>query len=323
MASGIVSISLLMHGLVAFSWILLGVGAVGYVVLIALTIRQFRRHPARIRGFIQNPQTRFGYFTFVAASEVLGSRLILADVPVIPLIQLGVALCVWPVVAVVVLRALRADPQPWRNQVDGSWFLMSVAANSIGVLSGSLASMRPQFTDVFAILSISAWAVGLICYLTILYGVGTRVVRRQLTAESLTAPYWITMGACAITVLNSSRIANLPVAAPLTGLTTEVGRIGLIVWFFATMLIPVILAAGWWRHMHHRVPLDNTVMLWSVVFPLGMYDVASTLMAQDHGLPVAQVIGNAGVWLALAAWVLTIAGHAWRRLRPAGNTPAT
>lgn len=111
MASGIVSISLLMHGLVVVSWILLGVGAAGYVLLIVLTIVQFQRHPDIVRGFLQNPRTRFGYFTFVAASDVLGSRLILADVAVIPLIQLGVALCVWPVIALAVLRALRADPR--------------------------------------------------------------------------------------------------------------------------------------------------------------------------------------------------------------------
>src|SRR5699024_2027811 len=323
MATGIVSISLLMHGLVVFSWILLGIGAAGYLLLLVLTLVQFRRHPDTIRGFLRDPHTRFGYFTFVAASEVLGSRLILADVPVIPLVQLGIALCMWPVIAVVVLRALRADPRHWYTEVNGSWFLISVAANSIGVLSGSLAKMRPQFTDMFAVLSMCAWVVGLIFYLTILFGVGTRVARRQLTAESLTAPYWITMGACAITVLNSSRIANLPVTAPLSGLTSWVGHIGLIVWFFATVLIPLILAAGWWRHMHHRVPLDNPVLLWSVVFPLGMYDVASTLMAQDHDLPVAQLIGNAGVWLALAAWILTIAAHAWRRVRPAQDPRAT
>lgn len=316
MASGIVSVSLLMHGLEVFSWILLGVGAVGYVLLIVLTIAQVRRHPGEVRGHLQNPQTRFGYFTFVAASGVLGSRLILADVTVIPLIQLGVAVFAWPWIAWVVLRAMRADPRPWRNEVNGSWFLLSVAANSIGVLSGGLADLHPQYTDVFAVVSISAWTIGLICYLTILYGVGSRVVGKQLTAESLTAPYWITMGACAITVLNSSRIANLPVAAPLTGLTDEIGRIGLVIWFFATLLIPVILVVGWWRHMHRHIPFDSTVMLWSIVFPIGMYDVASTLMAQDHDLPVAQVIGSAGVWLALAAWVLTIASHFWRRTRP-------
>src|SRR5699024_12296666 len=151
MATGIVSISLLMHGLVIFSWILLGVGAAGYLLLLVLTLVQFRRHPDKIRGFLQDPQTRFGYFTFVAASEVLGSRLILADVPVIPLVQLGIALCMWPVIAVVVLRALRADPRHWYTEVNGSWFLISVAANSIGVLSGGLDKTRSQITEMFAV----------------------------------------------------------------------------------------------------------------------------------------------------------------------------
>src|SRR5699024_12313290 len=119
----------------------------------------------------------------VGVSAVRGAVLRWAGVPVMPRGQRGSALCMWPVIAVLVLRALRADPRHWYTEVNGSWFLISVAANSIGVLSGSLAKMRPQFTDVFAVLSMCAWVVGLIFYLTILFGVATRVARRQLTAE--------------------------------------------------------------------------------------------------------------------------------------------
>src|SRR5699024_3097828 len=119
-----------------------------------------------------------------------------------------------------------------------------------------------------------------------------------------------------IAVLNSSRILNLPVTEDFAPVTQFIGHIGLAIWIFATVLILPVLAMGWWRHMHHRIPFDSTVMLWSIVFPVGMYDVASTLVSQDYDLPVAGVIGAVGVYLALAAWVLTIASHVWRRLRP-------
>lgn len=47
-------------------------------------------------------------------------------------------------------------------------------------------------------------------------------------------------------------------------------------WCFAAWLIPMLLAAGVWRHIVNRVPLRYTPGLWSMVFPLGMFAVASS-----------------------------------------------
>ncbi|KOT60595.1 MULTISPECIES: SLAC1 family transporter [Streptomyces] len=52
---------------------------------------------------------------------------------------------------------------------------------------------------------------------------------------------------------------------------------------WATSLIPVLLAAGVWRHVRHRVPLRYEPSWWSAVFPIGMYAVA---------------------WAALGAWAV-------------------
>ncbi|MFC7512225.1 hypothetical protein ACFQV4_25930 [Streptomyces thermocarboxydus] len=46
-------------------------------------------------------------------------------------------------------------------------------------------------------------------------------------------------------------------------------------WSFCTWLIPLLLALGVWRHVLHRVPLHYETSLWSMVFPVGMYGVAS------------------------------------------------
>jgi tellurite resistance protein TehA-like permease len=62
-----------------------------------------------------------------------------------------------------------------------------------------------------------------------------------------------------------------------------------------------------WRHIVHRVPLGYEAALWSIIFPLGMYSVASySLNAEDH-LPIAGVVGEVEGWFALAAWVVTFA----------------
>jgi tellurite resistance protein TehA-like permease len=74
-------------------------------------------------------------------------------------------------------------------------------------------------------------------------------------------------------------------------------------WAFATWLIPALLAAGWWRHVHHRVPLRYEATLWSIVFPLGMYAVAGIYLGRADHLPIVEGIGS--------AWLIAVAFVAW------------
>ena len=75
-------------------------------------------------------------------------------------------------------------------------------------------------------------------------------------------------------------------------------------WAFATWLIPVLVAAGWWRHVRRRVPLRYEATLWSIVFPLGMYAVAGIYLGTADHLPLVGRIAGAELWVALAAGVL-------------------
>src|SRR5699024_5430873 len=48
-----------------------------------------------------------------------------------------------------------------------------------------------------------------------------------------------------------------------------------VFWSFCLWLIPMLVGAGLWRHVVHRVPLRYVPALWSMVFPVGMFAVAS------------------------------------------------
>lgn len=313
MASGIVSVSLLMHQHRVLSWLLFGLAAGGYAVIWALTSVQLSRHRDRIAGFLAAPHTRFGYFTLVAATGVLATRLLLAGVEVVALAGLVIAGIAWIGIGVLVVRELRRDQLSWLRLVDGSWFLVSVAAHSVGILATGAAAALPAYSAPLSGLALTAWCIGIGCYLIILVGVIIRIARRGVTPQNLTAPYWITMGACAINVLDSSRIAVLLEQDGAGWISRAVAGGSIGFWLLATALLPIILIAGWWRHVLHHVPMDSTVLLWSIVFPLGMYDVASTIMGRAHQLPLARVIGNLGVWTALGAWAATLVLLLWRR----------
>ena len=119
-----------------------------------------------------------------------------------------------------------------------------------------------------------------------------------------TPPYWVAMGATAITVLAGARIvgmADAPMVAATRGL---IAGASVIFWAFGTWLIPVLGAAAWWRHITHRIPLRYDATMWSIIFPLGMYGVAAHYLGIADNLPIIRVIGEVVSWIALGAWTV-------------------
>ena len=66
---------------------------------------------------------------------------------------------------------------------------------------------------------------------------------------------------------------------------------GLLALFALVVASLALVAAGWWRHRVHRVPLRYESSLWSVVFPLGMYAVASIYLGRADDLPIVEAFG--------------------------------
>jgi len=59
-------------------------------------------------------------------------------------------------------------------------------------------------------------------------------------------------------------------------------------------------------------------MLWSLVFPLGMYALASLRLSLAADFPPLSDISRVMVWVALAAWAVTSAGlivTSWQSFR--------
>jgi tellurite resistance protein TehA-like permease len=83
-----------------------------------------------------------------------------------------------------------------------------------------------------------------------------------------------------------------------------IAGVSVVFWAFGTWLIPVLVAAGWWRHIRRRIPLRYDATLWSLVFPLGMYAVASIYLGRADELPVVQTIGRGELWVAFTVWMV-------------------
>lgn len=307
MGSGIVSVGVSNQGLTALSVALLWVAAAAYAVLVMLTVWRAIRYPMRLRTDFTDPRRGFGFFTFVAGTNVLGTRLAMDGHEDAAFALLAVGGLAWIILGYVVpwTAVLGRADRPVIAGANGTWFIWVVASESVAVLAATLEPTVDAGRRELALVAVFSWSVGVFLYA----GVGVFVAARMLTYPirpvDLTPPYWVAMGATAITVLAGARIVQMA-DAPMVDVTRGlVAGTSVVFWAFGTWLIPVLVAAGWWRHVTHRVPLRYEAPLWSIVFPLGMYGVAGMYLGRADHLPIVAAIGHGETWVALVAWSLT------------------
>lgn len=311
MATGIVSVAMRASGAAVLSTILSWIAGVGLAALIVLNIvRAIRHYPAMADDFLHS-QRAFGFFTFVAAVCVVGVDLMGHGAPR----PVPVSLLVVGTVALMVLNytvpwtTVRSGKHHSRpiHHADGSWFIWTVACQAVAVLAASLERGSHTGRQVLALLAVLSWSVGAFLYCGIAIVLVIRLMSYRLKPSDVTAPYWVAMGATAITVVAGTRIAQMA-AAPMVDATRGlIAATAVFFWAFGTWLVPPLILAGWWRHVRHHVPLRYSPDLWAIIFPLGMYAVGSQFLGEVDHLPLADEIGFWESWVALAAWAVTFA----------------
>ena len=318
MATGITSIAMANHQLAALSVTLLVLAAISYAVLVVLTAWRLVAHRGAMLADLRNPRISFGYFTFVAGTGVVGTALVNRQWYTAALVLLVVAAVAWLVLGYVVPWSAvlgRGRNGPILAHANGTWFIWVVASQSVAVLASSLEPQLPDIRRELAVVAVLSWGVGVFLYAAAGVFVAARMMIYPLGPKDLTPPYFVAMGATAITVVAGARIvqmADAPMVAATRGLAAGVS---VVFWAFGTWLIPALLAAGVWRHLVHRIPLTYTAPLWSVVFPLGMYGVGAHYLGQADDLPIVEAIGANESWLALAVWAVTFVGMLYHLTR--------
>ena len=323
MATGIVSIAMQNHGADAVSVALLWLAAGEYLLLIVLHLWRGLAYRAEIADDFADPRRAFGSFTFVAATDVVGTRLAVDGHYTVAFVLLGIGWVAWLTLGYVVpwTAVLGHARRPVLEAANGTWFIWVVASQSVAVLAAALEPSVTGGRRELALLAVVSWSVGVFLYAAAGIFVGARMLMYPLRPEELTPPYWVAMGATAITVVAGARIVQMADAPMVAATRGVIAGASVVFWAFGSWLIPPLIAAGVWRHIVHRIPLRYEAPLWSVVFPLGMYGVAGHYLGQADRLPIVETIGADESWVALAAWAVTFVAMLVHLARTVGPWP--
>lgn len=309
MASGIISVGLNLVGFRGLSLALLVVCLAAFVALLALNLWRFVAHRQAMVDDFRDPKRAFGFFTFVAGTNVLGTRVAAEGWYDATAWLLAVSFLVWLVLGYVIpwSAVLGRSERPVVALANGTWFIWVVASQSVAV---SAATLEVVFTDArqyLAVLAVFSWSVGVFLYVASAIIVSLRIMLYELDPRDFDPPYWVSMGAVAITVVAGARIVEMDSAPMVDATRGLIAGLSVVFWAFATWLIPVLVAAGVWRHQVRKVPLVYVPTLWSMVFPLGMYAVAGIYLGRADRLPIVEAIGSGWLWVAVAAWAIVFA----------------
>jgi tellurite resistance protein TehA-like permease len=321
MATGIISNALLLEDHRGWSDALFAVNVVAYPWLALLTIARLVRHRRAMWADLVNPRLVFSFLTIVAASDVFGVGLNLRGFGTIAALLWLFALTAWFLLIYFsfgVLTFLNTTAYG-ANVVHGGWLIAIVGTESLVILGTAIAPEAGELRATAFVLIHMLWGVGLGLYGIFVTLFAYRIFFFDVVADDLTPLLWVVMGAAAISTNAGSTLLLTDSGMPfLHTMRPFIDGVTLIMWAWATWWIPLLILLGAWKHGVCRVPLTYTPMLWSLVFPLGMYALASLRLALAADFPPLRAISRAMVWIALAAWVATAAGLAvssWRSFR--------
>ncbi|WP_127503929.1 hypothetical protein [Actinoplanes solisilvae] len=285
MTCGVVSIDLSLAHQPVLSAILLWFAAAVWVLLTGVLGLPLIFERGRLAREAASP----GVLTIVAATAVLGSRLALGGYRIVAAVLLAVAAVECAVLIGPVLRR-------WVTPTVGISFVAGVAADSVALLSGTLAMPYRARWLVFVALALVLVALGLYAFAAARFD-----VRQLLTGRG---DHWIAGGALAISALSAARATQ---AADALGLFDhEALTVGaLVLWCAAMAWLPVLIVAEIARP---RVSLG--LPRWATGFPIGMYAACSFVVGEVTGITGIVDFARGWTWVAVAATVLLLAGLA-------------
>ena len=312
MATGIVAVGCELNGLrtlaIALSWLNVAI----FLVLWALTLARALMFPQNLFRDLIDHTRGPGFFTTVAGTSVLGRQqiIIFGHYTVASALWfLAVPLWAGFTYAIFTGFTVKEDKPSLAEGIHGGWLIAVVATQAVSSLGTLLAPRFPGHETEMLFFSLCLWLCGGMLYIWVISLIFYRYTFFRFLPSDLMPPYWINMGAMAISTLaGANLILNASRAPFLTALLPFLKGFTAFFWATATWWIPMLVTLAIWRHVYKRLPLRYDPLYWGAVFPLGMYTVSTHQLGQALDLPFLAWIPHYFIYLALGAWIATFAG---------------
>jgi tellurite resistance protein TehA-like permease len=282
------------------------------------------RFPQRVVADLLHHGRSVGFFTTVAGTCVLGSQFIVIGKLWTVAAALWVAgVCLWAVLTygIISILTVKQSKPGLAEGINGGWLLPVVAAQSVAVLGAQLASGFGAQQAHVLLFCLIVWLGAGMLYIWIISLIFYRYTFFTISPSDLAPPYWINMGAVAISTLAGTMLLAATSQSPLLAeLAPFVKGLTLLFWSTATWWIPMLVILGIWRHVYRRFPLRYDPLYWGAVFPLGMYTACTYRLTQVIDAPALAHVPRVFIYVALAAWAVTLVGflrHVIIRDKPA------
>ncbi|MBI3131378.1 MAG: tellurite resistance/C4-dicarboxylate transporter family protein [Acidobacteria bacterium] len=312
MATGVLDVACRLLGIKLLAEMLLWTNLAAYLALWMLTILRMARFPRLFLADWSNHQRGPGFFTTVAATCVVGIQLVVLrqEFTLARGLWWG-ALALWLVCMYAIFAALtvKEEKPPLEDGINGGWLTAVVATQSLCVLGCLVAPELGLPLDGALFLMTSLWLCGGMLYIWMISLIFYRYTFLRFLPSDLMPPYWINMGAMAISTLAGTMLIKAAGSSPLlTSLLPFLKGFTLLYWATATWWIPMLLILGLWRYVARKVPLTYDPLYWGAVFPLAMYTSCTYRLSEALNLPWLAGIPRLTIAAALTAWLLTFLG---------------
>lgn len=319
MATGALSLSCWYLGLPIAAEVLIYFNIFIYVILLLLNIMRFTLNTGAFLQDLGDHSKGPGFFTLIAGTEVLGSQLVvIKGLYVWGFLFWSVAFFLWMVLmysffTIIIVKKVKPVIE---EAVNGGWLLAVVSTQSIAVLGTLISSGMGEFSEIILFISLCHFLLGCMLYLNIIAFIFYRLMFLKVEAMSLAPPYWINMGALAITTLAGSVLMIYGMESSLVReLEVFIKGFTLFYWVLGTWWIPLLVTLGVWRHIMNHYPFTYDPQMWGMAFPIAMYTVGTTKLSIALETEFLMVIPYITIFAAIGVWLSILAGMVFSLVR--------
>ncbi|HET7360708.1 MAG TPA: tellurite resistance/C4-dicarboxylate transporter family protein [Salinimicrobium sp.] len=317
MATGVLSIGAFLDDMLVLADVLFYINMIFLLVLVSLYFYRVIFYRDQVLEDFRSYQKGPGFFTIVAALCIVGNQLVLLfGAMALAEITLFVAAIAWLIIIYGFFFNITVtkNKKSLKDGISGTWLVIIVAIQALSTLISLVSEDFGERAYIFLFLALCLFLLGCIFYLYIMSLIIYRISFFSLNATELGAPYWINMGATAISTLAGSMLILhtknfhfiVDILAFLRGFT-------LFFWAAGTWWIPLLIILGIWRHLIQKEPVPISAQgydptYWAMVFPLGMYTVCTFRLSEALEIPFLKTIPEVFIYAAIFAWIAVIVG---------------